>query len=293
MQLNKAHRNFNPIIFLTSFFFLCIGDRVFQFYSIFFIFENHPSLIVLLTVSTLIGNILAFPLFKVMKPILGDHLLFILALIVKLICYLSIPYFFEKTLYISFIILAIESFMDIIIIPYIYSFVDKKAMGSFYKSAARIDLIDRITLVTSPWLTAFLIKHISSSFIGVVIAFCVLITLIYFIRQKTYNVDEVSEVSGLKKTWKEKFKVNKEVKWLLVISVVTAFCVSPTLDVIIPGISLIEDTSGSGLFRFATFEFVLSITFIIANLILIKIKPQNICVDTNYFNGIFIFLTFY
>ncbi|ANB62360.1 hypothetical protein [Anoxybacteroides amylolyticum] len=264
----------NIVILLISFCFLSVGDRIFQFYCIFFIFEYYPELIVLMTATLLIGNIIAFPLFKIIKTLTGDHNLFITALIIKCICYLTVPYFFENHFYFSFFLLAIESFMDIVTLPYIYGYIEKKIASSFYGVAAKIDLIDRLTLVSSPWITTAIIKYTPQSFIGVITSVCVLVSIFYFIKQKTENIQSVSEIKGLKSIWKNNLKLSKEIKLLLLVGIVTTFVTSPLLDVILPAVALIDIKSDNSLLMFASLEFILSTTFILANLTLVKIKPK-------------------
>lgn len=276
MKFNSIFRSKVSItLLIISYIFLSLGDRIFQFFTIFFVFDKHPNLIVLMTVSLLIGNLLAFPLFKVLRSQFGDHKLFLVSLFVKMICYLIIPFLFKHHVYFSFVVLAIESFMDIITLPYIYSFVDKKIKSSFYGIAAKIDLVDRLTLISSPWITVILINSLSEITIGILASICVLISATYFIQQKTEKVEAVSEVKGIKSVWKNKLNLNKEIKSLIIISILTGLATSSLLDVILPAIAIMND-SNTNLVKFASLEFVISITFILANLILIKIKPRNI-----------------
>lgn len=264
----------NIVMLLISFCFLSVGDRIFQFYCIFFVFEYYPKLIVWMTAALLIGNIIAFPLFKIMRASIGDHHLFITALIIKCICYLTVPYFFENHFYFSFFLLAIEAFMDIVTLPYIYSYIDKRIASSFYGVAAKIDLIDRLTLVSSPWITTVIIKYIHQSSIGVITSVCVLISIFYFIKQKTESVKSVSEIKGLKSIWKNNLTLSKEINLFLLVGIVTTFVTSSLLDVILPAVALIDIKSDNSLLMFATLESILSITFILANLTLVKIKPK-------------------
>ncbi|WP_339172334.1 hypothetical protein [Anoxybacillus sp. FSL W8-1294] len=268
----------NIVMLLISFCFLSVGDRIFQFYCIFFVFEYYPKLIVLMTAALLIGNIIAFPLFKIMRTLIGDHHLFITALIIKCICYLTVPYFFENhfsfSFSFSFFLLAIEAFMDIVTLPYIYSYIDKRIASSFYGVAAKIDLIDRLTLVSSPWITTAIIKYIHQSSIGVITSACVLVSIFYFMKQKTESVKSVSEIKGLKLIWKNNLILSKEIKLFLLVGIVTTFVTSSLLDVILPAVALIDIKSDNSLLMFATLESILSITFILANLTLVKIKPK-------------------
>ncbi|WP_157833620.1 hypothetical protein [Anoxybacillus flavithermus] len=158
--------------------------------------------------------------------------------------------------------------------PYIYSYIDKRIASSFYGVAAKIDLIDRLTLVSSPWITTAIIKYMHQSSIGVITSVCVLVSIFYFMKQKTESVKSVSEIKGLKLIWKNNLILSKEIKLFLLVGIVTTFVTSSLLDVILPAVALINIKSDNSLLMFATLESILSITFILANLTLVKIKPK-------------------